>query len=97
MGRTKALRNVAKGMLDGSVFTEALFERKTSKGIERCIFEKGKVKDLPFAQFTTEREDKAAAVASQSGMEYRGTTVVDRLPVPFYGSEKAWVALKGQE
>jgi hypothetical protein len=97
VGRTKVLKNVARDMLDGSVFNSALFERKTSKGIERCIFEKGKVKDLPFAPYTTDREDRIAVLAAQGNLEYRGTIVVDRLPVPFYGSEKAWVALKGQE
>jgi hypothetical protein len=84
-------------MLDGSVFNSALFERKTSKGIERAYYENGKVKDLPFAQFTTEREDKAAVLAAQGNLEYRGMIIVDRLPVSFYGSEKAWVVLKGQE
>ena len=97
MARTKALKRIAQDWLKGSCIRNATFERECGKGLEYVKVVNGKVTDDKVINLAREAQDVTQPAQLNNGLQLQGYVMVDRLPVPFYGSEKAWNVLKAMD
>ena len=94
MARTKALKRIAQNLLKGSCIRTAEFYRDTAKGTEYVKVQRGKVAVEEFFATKPEKDlDVAKPALANNGLPLQGYIMVDRTPVEFYGSEKAFKAM----